>query len=365
VIKKLKKWTVQMVSGANVATIVVMVLVGYSDRINPTAHPMLSTLGMVFPLLLGANLLFLVFWLLFKWTRAWIPIGGFLLAYVPISIYLPLHVHSDVPDGAVKLVSYNVCGYGGNYKYDDAPQRVYDYLTAEDADIVCMQEDNDPNNRRIFESFAKTLPYNDTIVLCHTKQSFNCLGIHTRYPIIRRERIAYPTTSNNGSAAWWLKVGTDTLIVVNNHFESCHLNKTDRQQYQQILKGKMAGDSARTESKLLLVKLAEANAKRAAQIDRVSQYVADHQGYHIVVCGDFNDNPLSYSRHAMAQQLTDCYVASGRGIGVSYNQKGFYFRIDHIFCSDSITPYNCKIDSRMDASDHYPIACWLKIGGKP
>ena len=77
--KQLKKFTVQMLAGANIATVVVMLLVGYSDRLYPADHPILSTLGMTFPLFLIVNLLFLFFWLIFKWTRSWIPVGGFLL----------------------------------------------------------------------------------------------------------------------------------------------------------------------------------------------------------------------------------------------------------------------------------------------
>jgi endonuclease/exonuclease/phosphatase (EEP) superfamily protein YafD len=92
--------------------------------------------------------------------------------------------------------------------------------------------------------------------------------------------------------------------------------------------------------------------------------VEEHSQYPVIVCGDFNDNPLSYSRHAMAQRLTDCFRETGRGIGLSYNQKAFSFRIDHIFCSQQLQPYNCKIDDEMDASDHYPILCWLKMTGK-
>ena len=64
---------------------------------------------------------------------------------------------------------------------------------------------------------------------------------------------------------------------------------------------------------------------------------------------------------AMGEVLTDCFVTTGRGIGLSYNQKAFSFRIDHIFCSKDIQPYNCQIDDKMDASDHYPVICWLKI----
>ena len=354
-----------MMTGANVATVVVMLLVGYSDRINPADHPLVSTLGMAFPILLLINMGFLLFWLIFKWTRAWVPVVGYVLAYIPISIYIPLNVGSSPPDDAIKLVSYNVCSYGGNYKYDDGFEKVRDYLINEQADIVCLQEDNDSWRRYCFKQYEERgLLYNDTLVLSHNSQSFNCLGIHTKYPIIRRERIDYPTASN-GSAAWWLKVGTDTLVVVNNHFESCHLDSTDRKQYRQILHGEMSSDSARSESKLLLVKLAEANAKRAVQIRAVRAYAEEHSNYPVIVCGDFNDNPISYSRHAMAEVLTDCYVTTGNGIGLSYNQKAFALRIDHIFCNEKVTPYQCIIDDEMDASDHNPVLCWLKIRPKP
>ena len=359
-IKQLKKITVQLLTGANVATIAVMLLVGYSDRINPSDYPLLSTVGMTFPFFLLMNMGFLLFWLIFKWTRAWVPIAGYLLAYVPISIYMPINPSKEVPEDAIKLISYNVCTYGGNYKYDDGFQTVLDYLRDQQADIVCVQEDIDSWRRYVFREYAKVFPSNDTLVLSSNTLSFNALGIHTRYPIIKRERIAYSSKAN-GSAAWWLQVGKDTLIVVNNHFESCHLSTEDRRAYRHLIKGEMPRDSVRSESQMLLVKLAEANAKRAGQIRAVRQYVDEHAGYPIVVCGDFNDNPISYSRHTMGENLTDCFVSTGRGIGLSYNQKAFFFRIDHVFCSKDIQPYNCQIDSKMDASDHNPVLCWLKI----
>ena len=365
-IKQLKKWTVQMMTGANVATVIVMLLVGYSDHIHPAEHPLVSTVGMAFPILLLINLAFLLFWLIFKWTRAWVPAVGFILAYVPISIYMPINVSEAPPEGALKLVSYNVCSYGGNYKYEQGFEKVRDYLIDEKADIVCLQEDNDSWRRYCFKQYEERgLTYNDTLELCHDQTRFNCLGIHTRFPIVRREKIDYPTASNNGSVAWWLKVDKDTVIVVNNHFESCHLSQADREQYRQLLKGEVASDSVRAESQLLMVKLAEANAIRSRQIEAVCDYVSQHiMDYPIILCGDFNDNPISFSRHEMAKQLRDCFVETGRGVGLSYNQKAFSFRIDHIFCSPDITPYQCYIDTKMDASDHYPVVCWLKIGVK-
>ena len=362
-IKQLKAFTVRLIAGANVATVLVMLLVGYSDRLNPADHPLLSTLGMTLPVFLLINLAFLFFWLVFKWRMAWISVLGLVLAYVPISIYMPLNSSQDIPEGALKIISYNVCAYGGNFKYDDGFEKVRDYLVEEKPDIVCIQEDIDTWRRYVFLHYEKTFAYNDTMVIANNPQSYNALGIHSKYPIIHRERIAYPSKAN-GSVAWWLKVGDDTLIVVNNHFESCHLNKDDRAQYLQMIKGKMSRDSVREESKLLLVKLAEANAKRSGQIRTVRQYALDHGQYPVIVCGDFNDSPISYSRHAMAEVLTDCYATTGKGIGLSYNQKAFSFRIDHFFCNDKLQPYRCEIDGKMDASDHNPLICWVKIAPK-
>ena len=362
-IKQLKAFTVRLIAGANVATVLVMLLVGYSDRLNPADHPLLSTLGMTLPVFLLINLVFLFFWLIFKWRMVWISVLGLVLAYVPISIYMPLNSSQDIPDGALKIISYNVCAYGGNYKYEQGFEKVRDYLVEEKPDIVCIQEDIDTWRRYVFLHYEKTFAYNDTMVIANNPQSYNALGIHSKYPIIHRERIAYPSAAN-GSVAWWLKVGDDTLIVVNNHFESCHLNKDDRAQYLQMIKGKMPRDSVREESKLLLVKLAEANAKRSRQIRTVRQYALDHSQYPVIVCGDFNDSPISYSRYAMAEVLTDCYATTGKGIGLSYNQKAFSFRIDHFFCNDRLQPYRCEIDGKMDASDHNPLICWVKIAPK-
>ena len=360
-IKKLQRLTIQMIAGANFASVIMMLLVGYSDRINPTDHPLLSTVGMTFPAFLVLNLAFLLFWLVIKWRMIWIPVAGFVFAYVPISIYMPIHPSSKIPDDAMKLLSYNVCSYGGNFKYEKGFEKVLEYVIQESPDIVCIQEDVDTWRRYTFREYAKAgLAYNDTNVISNRPNCRNALGIHTRYPILRRERIPYHSMAN-GSVAWWLKVGDDTLVVVNNHFESCHLSKADRYQYRQILRGQMSGDSARAESKLLLVKLAEANAKRAGQIRAVRNYAEAHSQYPLIVCGDFNDNPISYSRYTMAEVLTDCFAATGNGIGLSYNQKAFSLRIDYVFCNEKLEPYHSKIDDKMDASDHNPFVCSLKI----
>ena len=61
-INGLKTLTVNIVAGANVATVLLLILAGYADHINPARFPMLSSMGMTFPVFLIANLLFLFFW---------------------------------------------------------------------------------------------------------------------------------------------------------------------------------------------------------------------------------------------------------------------------------------------------------------
>ena len=363
-IKRLSHIFLNIVAGANVATVLLMFLAGYSDHLSPADYPQLSSFGMTFPLFLVANLLFLFFWLLFKWQRAWIPVVGFLLVYIPISIYIPLNRAGDPSTATLKVVSWNVCTYGGNYKYKNGFEMVFDYLMEQDADIVCLQEDVDSWRRYVFLKYQEKYPYNDTTLFSKSKASMNGVGIHSRYPILRKERILYESNAN-GSVAYYLQMGKDTLLVINNHLEGTHLSKDDRTRYKDLLKGNMERDSVRVESAILVEKLGVAAARRAHQAEAVHQYVVSHRQYPTIVCGDFNDNPISYSRRTIADGLTDCFVTSGNGLGLSYNQKGFFFRIDHVLCSDEFEPVRCEVDSKIDCSDHYPVLCWLKKQENP
>ena len=103
-INGLKTLTVNIVAGANVATVLLLILAGYADHINPERFPMLSNMGMAFPVFLIANLLFLFFWLTFKWKKLWIPILGYAIVYPPLTVYLPIHKTQQVPEGTIKLI---------------------------------------------------------------------------------------------------------------------------------------------------------------------------------------------------------------------------------------------------------------------
>lgn len=355
----LKNILLSVFTGASVMVAAATVAVAYSDRLDPIAHPVLACAGMVFPIFLVANLVVLLLWLMVKWRRVWIPIAAFVLAFPSIRIFMPLHTSSEAPEGCIKVLSYNVAAYSGNYRYNQAMDTIFGYLKQQNADIVCFQEDMTVKFNPV-EHFPELYPYNDTVhVTPPGYPLINAVGIHSRFPIIRRERISYESLAN-GSVAFFLQIGSDTVIVVNNHLESTHLSTDDRQRYKAMMRGDMDRASTKEETRLILDKLSKAMAQRAEQAKAVSRYIEQHRGYPLIVCGDFNDTPISYVRRTIAQGLTDCYVDTGNGLGLSYNQRGFNFRIDHIMCSSHFKPYNCYVDDKMDASDHYPIICWLE-----
>lgn len=365
--KKIGRFFLQMMMGANVVTILLLLLSGYCDHVNPERFPLIACMGLVFPFLLLANLTFLVFWVAVSWRKLWLPLAGLALACVPINIYIPLNTPQQPAEGSIKVLSYNVHGFSGMVWGQDIFDSVFHYICRQQPDIVCLQEGHD-SWRHCERQFAKVFAYNDSVrISTNERKSINSIQLHTRYPILRKERIPVSSvTEMNGAAAFYLDYEGDTLLLVGCHLENVHLDNKDRVAYKTILKGKMQRDTAKNESRLLVGKLCGAFAVRARQAKAVRDYVEQHRhGHPVIVCGDLNDTPISYARRQVCGHLTDAFVECGRGFGLSYNQKGFNFRIDHLFCSDHFIPQQCTIDAEMSPSDHYPLICWLKKRDKP
>lgn len=360
--KELKSFTLQIMIGANIATIAVMMLVGNADYINPVKFPMLSNMGLAYPVFLILNLCFLFFWLVFKRNKTFIPLIGFLVCYFPTRAYMPLNINKQIPDSAIKVLSYNVWLFNGWDKTGNYNPTLQ-FIAELNADIVCLQEaDSYSTYQEKIDSIMNHLyQYADT---SRRKDGGDVLAIYSKYPIVKKEHIPYPSEGNH-STAFFLKMNTDTVLVINNHFESIRLSSKDRTNFKEMMKGDMGAMGAEKETKKLIYKLAEASKRRAPQADAVARYINEHKGMSIILCGDFNDGPISYTHRILAKSLTDCYIESGNGIGISYHHGGFYVRIDNIMCSDNWVPYGCKVDSKIKSSDHYPIYCWLKRRVKP
>lgn len=359
-LKQLKSFTLKMMGGANVASLLVMLLIGCSDRINPADHPALANAGLLFPVLLAVNLGFIVFWVLFKPRGVIIPLVGFLVCYSPVRKYSPVNMSGSVPDSTLKVLSFNVqnFGYSADGSPGDGPNPIVSYLARSKADIICLQEANGQVIKAELDSVMGRLYSHHSEEL--KDSSGDMLRLYSRFPIKRVERIHYQSYGNL-SVAYVLDVNGKDVLVVNNHLESNLLNPTDKAGFKNLVKGELGRHEARQESTHLIDKLAAASRKRVPQVDSVAAYVARHIGrMPVILCGDFNESPISYAHYRMENLLTDCYVSAGNGPGWSYHRSGMYVRIDNIFCSDDWKPYQCRVDDKIKESDHYPIACLLK-----
>ena len=356
----MKEFTFRIIAGANIATIVVMLLIGYSDRINPTVHPLIANLGLLFPVFLVANLAFLAFWLMFRAKWALIPVAGLLLGFQPIRIYTPFNRNAATPEGSIKVMSYNVFYFS---TWDDTaqPSEILSYIKRQNPDILCMQEFGSTGRKREIadSTLSAFYPHHDS---ADSPEGGDEICIYSRFPIVGKEKIAYKSKGNNSAAFRVVTAKGDTTIVVVNHFETTGLSLDDRSKFHAMIKGDIRNREAEQESRRLWHKLGEASAIRAPQADAVAEYVERHKGQSIILVGDFNDSPISYVRRRLASVLNDCYVASANGPGISYHYNAFYVRIDNIMCSEHWTPYRCHVDNSIKASDHYPIICWLKKG---
>lgn len=286
-----------------------------------------------------------------------ISLLGFVVSYSSVRTYWPLNISRDVPPGSIKVMSYNV----HNFASDNAPKGhdnpILEYIINSDADIVCLQEAVITDNLR--DAVKDVYNYVDSV---RSKNGGDCLVLLSKYPIKSSERIEYES-KNNVSAAFRVVVDEEIVTVINNHFETSGLSLADRAGFKDMVKGKAGSDTMRAESKRLAVKLGESAKIRAPQAEAVAEYVRN-SGDNVILCGDFNDNPISYTHRTLARELTDCYVESGNGPGISYHHNAIFVRIDNIMCSKLWQPYKCKVDRSIGYSDHYPIYCWLKKRGK-
>lgn len=338
----------------NIVVIMAMNFCAYTSCLHPTYHPNFSYFGLAFPVFLFLDFCFVLFWLVFKWKMVAIPIVGMLCCASSIFTYCPLNFKKSVPEGCIKVMSYNVCYFGKDKseRMNFETNAVAKYILDSGADIVCLQEGKVVGVKDKESAFSRIYPYmQEGVEDAHVNV---CMS---KYPIVGAEEINYESKTNR-SFAYKILIGKDTVLVVNNHFESYKLQDDDKSEYKNIIKHPR--DTSNVNNyRLLTHKLAAVNSIRGLQVDRVAEYVDSVPCKYKIVCGDFNDSPISYTHRRLTRNLTDAYTQSGFGPGISFHESGMFFRIDHILINDNIVSYQSKVDNSISESDHYPIISHL------
>lgn len=361
------KWIGRLVGylilGVNLLFSALLIFSAYSPYIDPEIHPVLSSAGMAFPAFLFINFLFLLFWLFVYRRYALLSLLAFVVCIGQIRIYFPLNIPSkDIPENAFKLLSYNVMAFNDDQKHTEKkPNPILEYIQKNDADIVCIQEfimgvDKHHLQKQDVDKALKDYPYRKFHKIGTNNNGIAC---YSRFPILSQTQLPYESLYN-GSVMYQLDINGDTVALINNHLESNKLTFEDKKIYVDMIKSPEK-DKVEHGARLLISKLAEATVIRARQAKMIAHVIdsLNAMGRTTIVCGDFNDTPISYTHRMIAQNLTDAFIQSGNGIGISYNQNGFYFRIDNILLSKNLKSYDCTVDNHIKDSDHYPIWCFI------
>lgn len=316
-----------------------------------------------FPLCVAAVLVSLVLCLLFRPKLALISVVGLLGCCGSLREYCPINLTSPPPKGAIKVLSYNTMSWDSwALDQDSNHYEVVQYVCSERPDVACLQEvlfRSDDEASRIERQFKRS-GYTFVTVFVGA----NRVGIVSRWPVVKQEVVTH-SESNGAVAFYLLPRRADTLIVVSAHLESMRLSQDERDGYHTLVKN--PNEVEEVHGKLaLLQKIATGGERRALQADTLAAFIDKHAGQKFIVMGDFNDTPISYAHHQVCSRLTDCYRATGNGIGRSFNRDAIYVRIDNIFCSSHFKPFAMKVDKTVPFSDHYPILGWLQpiTGGR-
>jgi endonuclease/exonuclease/phosphatase family metal-dependent hydrolase len=350
----------------NYAFIIALIISVCAKFISPQLFWVIAFFGLAFPYLLLFNLFFVVYWLSQFRREALISLVLILLCFFTIRRYVQVTFKSSGSNEDVKVTSYNSMIFD-LYNWSKNKQSRHNILTSLqeiNPDVLCLQE--------FYNSSTMPEYYNIDTVIDHLNTKFyhveytsiakthNHFGIATfsKYPIINKGKILFETRSNNICIYSDVIVGKDTVRIYNMHLQSISFSKKDYTFIGDLTDDDDAKDELEN-SKSILRRLKRAFIKRAAQAEKVAASLRSCP-YKVILCGDFNDTPASYSYELISKDLKDAFVEKGNGFGRTYAGKFPQFRIDYIMHSKDIrcTRY---LRGEETFTDHFPITAYFDV----
>jgi len=230
----------------------------------------------------------------------------------------------------------------------------------DEINIVCLQEfySTKLNGKNAEDSLIKGSVLKNSHISFTTKKNrtFNYgIATFTSYPVLDRGEVKLEK-DENFCIYTDLLVDNDTLRVYNIHLESIHLGYDD----YHLIENLNNTDTFNVQGiKSILMKLKKGYKLRAQQADIIAAHTQKCP-YPLILCGDFNDTPVSYVYHRLVENKLDAFRESGNGISSTYINKFSTFRIDFIMHTVHLKAFDYQAP-RIELSDHYPIQCSMQI----
>lgn len=344
----------------NVGLALLLLITYLSVYVSPATSWIFAFIAFTYPFVLILNLLFVVFWLAFRKWFFLISLAGILIGWNYLKGYFQFgrnHPEPSATTSTVTLLTYNVRLFNYYQWHRDTAswQNIIRYVHEADPDLLCFQEfitlPGTPHDFKNLKEQLNPLVYSHVYYTDRVPRKLN-FGMVTfsKFPIIYKEMIDFEE-SLNGCICSDVVIGSDTLRVYNCHLQSVRLRKD----YNDLLDSLIFNYSEKQldELKEISVRMRQAYIQRAEQVDILAKHIQGSP-YPVIVCGDFNDTPVSYTYYKLSRHLKDAFVESGLGMGRTFRGNLPYVRIDYVLYGPPLGVYHHSID-KVNWSDHYPV----------
>lgn len=337
--------------------------------IPPDKYWIFSFAGLIFPYVVIINLFFVFAWMVLGRKLFLIPLLALLICWNRLTNYIQFNKDKEVNEQELfKILSYNVQIFdlynwkGGNIS--TKADNLLNLIKDENPDLLCLQEYHagKKNIIDIKDSIhLKTgLQYNQIAsVVKNGKNMPYGIAIYSRWPIIHKEEIFFDNNPLNFCIYSDIVIKKDTIRLYNIHLESIRLSNEDYLYVSELANNGETSDLFADNSKKILRKFKRAFVKRASQARKIASMI-EQSPYPVIMCGDFNDTPSSYTYHKLSAGMLDAFKESGSGIGHTYGGSLPSFRIDYILHDKQFVSSHFNT-IRSKFSDHYPITTSLKL----
>lgn len=324
-----------------------------SHYVDPRYFSWFSFLGLAYPYLLLSNLLFAIWWALRLKIKIILPVVAIAIGYNEIPKLYQIKGQKEVVSAGEKLkvMSFNVRMFNVfNWLDDDnIPSKIEALIKETDPDILILQE-----YHQVEEPKSFGYPYQHKIF--SDKAGATGQLILSKYPLSNSNYQAYKVPEGSESNGGVLYCDVDwkgqKIRVFNAHLASvgladsdyqnlAHLNDKNTLEIKRDL-GKISGD------------LKRAFVKRSYQTETLDSLIRTSDTP-IILAGDFNDPPCSYTYSTLTEQLEDSFLSAGEGLVRTYNRGPLPLRIDYVLYDKGYfrcTEYQVMTEK---LSDHYPV----------
>jgi endonuclease/exonuclease/phosphatase family metal-dependent hydrolase len=360
---KRKSRTNWLVLGCNFVVIVALLLSYLSAHVAPSTIGYLALFGLAFPFIILFNFCFIVYWFFKKRKFALFSVFAILCGINHCTHFFQLSLGSDLKkaENKLKILSYNVRLFDLYNAKDKKINRnnIFDLLEREQADIICFQEFYFTERKGFFETrdtLIKFLPnkyYHERYTHAVNGKQYFGVALFSKYPIVSKGSVPFASDANNFCIYADIKVGNDTIRVYDAHLQSIRFRPED----YALVDGNRNQEELDDGSIRIAKRLKKAFVKREEQVNRVCADVTKCK-FPVIVCGDFNDTPVSYTYSSFDNILEDSFTQAGNGIGNTYIGSFPSFRIDYIFHSKTLQAATYETLSE-EYSDHHAITSTL------